>query len=336
VKRQIILVLGPTAVGKTEVACALQNRLYSAGVASDLISVDSTLVYRGMDVGSAKPTPQELQAHPHALIDIREPHDTYTAADFVADADVCVQTALNAGRIPVLVGGTMLYAKRFCEGIAQLPPADAQLRAALQQEYERLGAAVLHAELAAVDPEAAANIHPNNPQRLLRALEVVRLSGRPMSEQWQELNSPGAVQRHNAQVIVFGILPADRQWLHGRIAQRFDNMLAAGFEQELKSLLQRPGVHAELPAMRAVGYRQGLQFIAGQISAAEFRQQAVTATRRLAKRQLTWLRQWHNLHALFSGEEFLGEVLSGKELPGKEVWRNAEDLAAQIHSQIGV
>ena len=295
--RRIVLITGPTAVGKTDVACALADMLGGNDGVS-LISVDSAMVYRGMDIGSAKPTAEERRHYPHALIDIREPEDTYTAADFVADADNCVNEAFSANRLPVLVGGTMLYAKRFVEGIANLPGADPQLRASLTAAYEQEGGAVLHAQLAALDPAAAANIHPNNPQRLLRALEVVRVTGRPMSDQWQELNGPSAVERLAAEVAVYAILPQDRQQLHERIARRFDAMLAAGFEAELEGLRARPGFSPELPAMRAVGYRQGFAYLAGELDAQAFREQAIVATRRLAKRQLTWLRRWPHLQRL--------------------------------------
>lgn len=298
--RQMVLLVGPTAVGKTDVACALQDLL--GRDRAPLISADSAMVYRGMDIGSAKPTPGELARHPHALIDIRDPEQTYTAADFVKDADTCASQALDAGQIPILVGGTMLYVKRFLEGIAVLPEADAQLRALLQQQFDEQGGAQLHAELAAIDPAAAANIHPNNPQRLLRAIEIIRLTGRGLSEQWQELNSPRAVERLTATISVFAILPDDRRALHERIEKRFDAMLAAGFERELVELAKRPGVGPDLPAMRAVGYRQGLAYLAGELNAAEFRAKALTATRRLAKRQLTWLRGWPEINTMSWGD----------------------------------
>ncbi len=299
--RRILLITGPTATGKTDVACALTD-LLGGNDGVSLISVDSAMVYRGMDIGAAKPTEEERRRYPHALIDIREPEDTYTAADFVADADRCVNEAFSANRLPVLVGGTMLYAKRFVEGIAELPEADPQLRASLTAAYEQDGGAALHAKLLALDPVAAANIHPNNPQRLLRALEVVQVTGRPISEQWQELSGQNAVERLQAEVIVYAILPEDRQVLHERIAQRFDAMLAAGFETELKRLQDRPGFSAELPAMRAVGYRQGFAYLAGELDAQAFREQAIVATRRLAKRQLTWLRKWPHLQRLTLAE----------------------------------
>jgi len=295
--RHIIMIIGPTACGKTAVACALADRLRERRAVS-LISVDSAMVYRGMDIGSAKPTPTELVTYPHALIDIREPEQTYTAADFVADADQQVQTALAAGRLPVLVGGTMLYAHCFARGLATLPPADPDLRARLTQDLVRRGADQLHAELSLLDPQAAANIHPHNRQRLVRALEVIALTGRPMSEQWQAQHGLPVQQRLQARLHTYAILPQQRALLHRLIEARFDEMLQAGFVAELERLRARPAFDADLPALRAVGYRQGLAFLAGTIDEDAFRHQALTATRRLAKRQLTWLRKWSDLTAL--------------------------------------
>ncbi len=292
-----MLVTGPTAVGKTDVACALADELGGEQQIS-LISVDSAMVYRGMDIGSAKPSEADLQRYPHALIDIREPEDTYTAADFVADADRYVIQAFADGKLPILVGGTMLYAKRFIEGIAHLPSADPKLRESLAQQLADQGGDALHAQLAALDPTAAAKIHPNNPQRLLRALEVVHLTGRALSDQWQELNGRPAVERLDAEVNVYAVLPDNRQALHERIAQRFDVMLNSGFVDELKRLQARPQFSRDLPSMRAVGYRQGMAYLAGEVDVDGFRESAVTATRRLAKRQLTWLRSWPDLQAL--------------------------------------
>ena len=300
-QRRIVLIIGPTAVGKTDVAMALQD-LLGGRQAAQLISADSAMVYRGLDIGSAKPNATELAAYPHELIDIREPEDAYTAADFVADADRCVEHAFDRGQVPILVGGTMLYAKRFIEGIAELPSADAQLREELQQQFEEKGGVQMHAELNAIDPAAAAKIHPNNPQRLLRALEVVRLTGRPLSAQWQEFASPPAAARLRAQVLTYAILPDNRAALHERIAQRFDAMLAADFIGELKTLQMRAVLYADLPAMRAVGYRQGWQFLAGELSEHEFRDKVITATRRLAKKQLTWLRRWPDAKAMTWGD----------------------------------
>ncbi len=299
--RQVVLVLGPTAVGKTAVAMALQDRLGGADRVR-LISVDSAMVYKRLDVGTAKPSAAELARYPHDLIDIRDASQAYTAADFVADADVCIDQAFARGQLPVLVGGTMLYVKRFIEGIADLPAADPELRATLQREFDEHGGLKLHAELATLDADAARKIHPNNSQRLLRALEVIRLTGQPLSRQWQELAGPSAVERLDAGITTFAILPDDRKALHLRIARRFDAMLAAGFEEELRNLVARPELHPGLPSMRAVGYRQGLQYLAGELNKEQFREQAVTATRRLAKRQLTWLRSWPALQSLTWGD----------------------------------
>jgi len=311
----IILLIGPTAVGKTNVAMALQDLLGGTAHAQ-LISADSAMVYRGMDIGSAKPSETELMRYPHALINIRDPEDPYTAADFVVDADRCVTQALAQGQVPIIVGGTMLYVKRFVEGIADLPPADPKLRQTLAAELQQHGAAALHTELTAIDPVAASNIHPNNHQRLLRALEVVRITGQSLTRQWQSKASATATERLGVPVHTFAIVPKDRSQLHERIAQRFDAMLDIGFVDELERLRTRPGVHAELPALRCVGYRQGLQYLAGTLTAQEFRDAALTATRRLAKRQLTWLRQWPDL-----------KLLDGCDTTA---------LAQQIHRQVGL
>jgi len=298
--RRILLLLGPTAVGKTDVAMALFDRL-GGSEGARLISVDSTMVYRGMDIGSAKPSPAQLERYPHALIDIRHPAETYTVADFVSDADAQIRAAFAAGQLPILVGGTMLYAKRFVEGIAALPVADPVVRAELEAAYRHQGGLVLHNQLAAIDPAAAANIHPNNSQRLIRALEVVRITGQALSDQWDELNGPGAVTRLGATVFGCAIVPESRSVLHARIAQRFAAMLDAGFVAELEQLRADYEAGARWPSLRAVGYRQGLSYLAGECDLQTFRDQATTATRRLAKRQMTWLRSWPDLWQLHSG-----------------------------------
>ena len=299
--RQIVLLLGPTAVGKTAAAMALFDQLGGADKVR-LISADSALVYKGMDIGTAKPSAAELARYPHELIDFRAPQDTYTAADFVADADRLVQDALRQGQLPVIVGGTMLYVKRFVEGIAELPSADPAIRARLQAAFDAGKGSDLHAELAAIDPRAAANIHPNNPQRLLRALEIVQQTGQPISHLWSELAGLPAVERLQAQVHSFAIVPDDRKVLHDRIAARFAAMLEAGFLAELQTLFAQPALREDLPALRAVGYRQGFAYLRGECSEAQFHADAITATRRLAKRQLTWLRQWSDLQNLFWGD----------------------------------
>lgn len=301
----VIVIIGPTAVGKTAVAMALQD-LAGGPERARLISADSAMVYRGLDIGTAKPTPVELARYPHDLIDIRDIADPYTTADFVADADRCVLQARQTGRLPIIVGGTMLYVKRFVEGIAELPQADPAMRESLEAHLRARGGTALHEELARLDPEAAAGIHPNNPQRLLRALEVVRLTGEPISALWQRGGGPGAADRLGGEVFVFSIEPDNRRTLHERIEQRFDAMLEQGFLKELdwlhEELASRDDVSDQLPALRAVGYRQGLQHLSGEYDSAGFRRRALTATRRLAKRQLTWLRQWQELRRLQWGE----------------------------------
>ncbi len=283
----ILMLLGPTASGKTATALALAERL-----SCHLISMDSAMVYRGMNLGAAKPDAATLERFPHALIDIREPTDTYSAALFVEDADREVATARRLGKLPVLVGGTMLYARAFRDGLANLPGASAAVRAAISAQAASIGWPALHQRLAQVDPLAAAAIHPNNAQRLQRALEVYETSGRPISEFWREQENTGAENRLGEPVLTFGILPRDRSLLHRRIANRFDAMLAADFAGEVRALKARGDLHPDMPAMRTVGYRQMWQHLDGIIDVQTMRAKAIAATRQLAKKQLTWLRRW--------------------------------------------
>ena len=283
----IVMLLGPTAAGKTDAAIALAER---SNV--HLINMDSTQVYRGLDIGSAKPPPSLLARHPHALIDIRDPADPYTAADFVADADREVRQALANGKTPALVGGAMLYARAFRDGLAALPRANPQVRAAIEAEATALGWPTLHARLAKVDPVAAAGIHPHNGVRLQRALEVFEATGRPISDYWKEQKQCPATERLGEPLLEFTVMPDDRAALHRRIEQRFDAMLKAGFEAEVRRLRQRPDLHPRLPALRAVGYRQMWAHLDGDFDATEMRAKALAATRQLARRQLTWLRGW--------------------------------------------
>ena len=276
-----IALMGPTASGKT--ALALD---WAQALDTHVISVDSALVYRGLDIGAAKPDAATRARVPHRLVDVREPHETYSAADFAADALAAMHELSAAGRIPLLAGGTMLYFHALLRGLAPMPAADAVLRARLQAELDERGAAALHAELARHDPEAAARIHANDPQRLLRALEVFRLSGRPISD-WQRA---AQARPFPFRVLRLVLAPADRAVLHARIAERFDAMLRAGFLDEVRRLRNDPRLHPDLPSMRAVGYRQAWRFLDGEATPAEFRAQAIAATRQLAKRQLTWLR----------------------------------------------
>lgn len=291
----IVALVGPTAVGKTDVAMALSDALGGRRHVS-LISLDSAMVYRGMDVGTAKPEADVLRRYPHALIDIRDPAEPYSAAEYLADADQVVRKALERGQLPVLVGGTMLYLKAFREGIAPLPSADAAVRARLAREAETHGTAALHRRLAALDRTAAERIHPNNFVRLQRALEVHELTGRPISSLWEAAR--GATERLGAQLVEFGIEPDSRADLHDRIGARLDAMLARGFIEEVARLKARGDLNQELPSMRAVGYRQIWEYLAGQTDRATMQDQVAAATRQLAKRQLTWMRSFASLERL--------------------------------------
>ena len=293
----IVTLLGPTAAGKTDAAIALAER---SNV--HLINMDSTQVYRGLDIGSAKPPRSVLARYPHALIDIRDPAEPYTAADFVADADREVRQALATGKTPVLVGGAMLYARAFRDGLAALPRADPKVRAAIEAEAESQGWPKLHARLAEVDPVAAAGIHPHNGVRLQRALEVFETTGRPISNYWKEQKQCPASERLGEPLLEFAVVPEDRAALHRRIEERFDAMLRAGFAEEVQRLRQRPDLHLRLPALRAVGYRQMWGHLGGEFEASEMRAKALAATRQLARRQLTWLRSWPWVKALPSAD----------------------------------
>ena len=276
-----IFLMGPTASGKTALACTL-----SECFPLDLVSVDSALVYRGMDIGTAKPDAATLARYPHALVDIRDPAQPYSAADFRADALPVMAQISARGRVPLLVGGTGLYFRALQQGLSDLPEADPATRMRLSGEAERQGWPAMHARLAQLDPAAARRIGCNDAQRLQRALEVIELTGRPLSE----LQHGGDHAAFPWRVLKLALLPADRLLLHERIAQRFDAMLAAGFLDEVRVLRARGDLHAQLPAIRAVGYRQAWEHLDGGSTAAEFRDRAIFATRQLAKRQITWLR----------------------------------------------
>ncbi len=272
--------MGPTASGKTALACALSDRF-----PCELISVDSALVYRGLDIGSAKPGATTLQRYPHELIDIRDPAEPYSAADFRVDALAAMQRITGRGHVPLLVGGTGLYFRALQRGLSNLPEADPEVRERLSAEAASVGWPAMHARLRDLDPVAAARIGPNDAQRIQRALEVLQLTGRPMSEQ-----QGASGYRLPWRVLKLALLPEDRAPLHARIATRFDAMLAEGFLDEVRGLRARGDLHPDLPAIRAVGYRQAWEFLDGQISESEFRDRGVFATRQLAKRQITWLR----------------------------------------------
>lgn len=287
-----LAIAGPTASGKTGLALAIAKHLASRGGA-EIISVDSALVYKGMDIGTAKPSASELAAVPHHLIDIRDPLQAYSAAEFAQDAMACIQAIWMRGKTPVLVGGTMLYFKALLEGFNDMPSADAQTRADIQAEALLKGWPAMHELLRQVDPQTALRLAPADSQRISRALEVFRISGRALSSFHQRpavSETPTEGQLNWGQVPLLSLEPENRAWLHERIAQRFDDMLLNHFVDEVKTLKARGDLSAELPSMRCVGYRQAWEALDGHLPMAELRDRGVFATRQLAKRQLTWLR----------------------------------------------
>jgi tRNA dimethylallyltransferase len=309
----LICLLGPTASGKTDLAIDIAE-----SVDCELVSVDSALVYRGLDIGSAKPD------YPHHLVDIREPDEPYSAADFAEDAHRLAEDIISRGKTPLLVGGTMLYFKAFLEGMAEMPAADMEIRAGIEAEAAAGGWPRIHAELAKVDPEAAARIHPNHSQRLVRALEVYRASGKPLTV-WHAQGRGGApdpFERYDIRQIA--ICPADRAVLHQRIAKRFEMMMKAGFLAEVEALYRRGDLGPDLPAIRAVGYRQLWQYLDGECRLEEAVERGVAATRQLAKRQLTWLRKWPDLAWIYTDsegnlvEKALSESGSARPRPGSD------------------
>jgi tRNA dimethylallyltransferase len=281
--------MGPTASGKSALAMALANRF-----PIEIISVDSAQIYRGMNIGTAKPSAAERAAVPHHLIDIIDPTESYSAARFSADALSLMKEITERGRVPLLVGGTMLYFKALREGLSELPESDARVRAQIDAEAAERGWPALHAELAKVDARTAARLKPTDAQRIQRALEVFRISGKPMSE----LLSRQKQERPPFRLIGIGLSPVDRGELHRRIEARFDAMLKNGLVEELRSLRKRYALRAALPSMRCVGYRQAWQFLEGEIDRDELRNRGIFATRQLAKRQLTWLRSMPGVRAL--------------------------------------
>ena len=284
--------MGPTASGKTTLAVELVKHL-----PLEIISVDSALVYRGMNIGTARPDDDLLRRAPHRLIDIRDPSEAYSAAEFRDDALVEMADITAQGRIPLLVGGTFLYFRALEAGLSDMPAADPAVRARLETEAGQVGWEAMHARLATVDPGAARRIHANDPQRIQRALEVYALSGRPISDFHQQQQADALPYR----VLKMGLIPADRAVLHDLILQRFELMLAAGLVDEVRELFNRGDLTAELPAMRAVGYRQVWAFLAGKTSYDEMVGQAIVATRQYAKRQLTWLRSEAGLESYPAG-----------------------------------
>ena len=288
----LICIMGPTAAGKTDAAIALAEALDG-----ELISVDSALVYRGLSIGAAQ------SSYPHHLVDIREPCDIYNAADFVADANQVIDGVRSRGRRPILVGGTMLYFKALLEGLDDMPGTDLAVRAEIEAEARERGWPALHAELERIDPDTAAQLHPNHSQRISRALEVYRQSGVPVSE-WRQGAKAGGYD-----ALCLALAPADRAVLHARIAERLDVMMSEGFLDEVAALRARGDLHTNLPSIRAVGYRQLWSYLEGELSLDEALDRALAATRQLAKRQLNWLRGWSDLHWIDSSQKNANETL---------------------------
>ncbi|MGL4448126.1 tRNA (adenosine(37)-N6)-dimethylallyltransferase MiaA [Shewanella sp.] len=290
---KVLFLMGPTASGKTALAIELAEKHQC-----EIISVDSALIYRGMDIGSAKPSAAELARGPHRLLDIRDPSESYSAADFRKDALADIEQIISMGKTPLLVGGTMMYFKALLEGLSPLPAADEAIRSQIQAEAEAYGWETLHEQLREIDPVSAIRIHPNDPQRLSRALEVYRISGKSLTELTQTKSAPLPYN-----VVQFAIAPRERSVLHNLIAQRFELMLQQGFIDEVRQLKARGDLHLDLPSMRCVGYRQCWQYLDGEFDYDTMVEKAVAATRQLAKRQLTWLRSWPELNWLESGAE---------------------------------
>ena len=288
----LICIMGPTAAGKTDAAIALAEAL-----GGELISVDSALVYRGLTIGAAQ------SSYPHHLVDIREPCDIYNAADFVADASQVIDGVRSRGRRPILVGGTMLYFKALLEGLDDMPGTDLAVRAEIEAEAGEKGWPALHAELERIDPETAAQLHPNHSQRISRALEVYRQSGVPMSE-WRQGSKAAGYD-----ALCLALAPVDRAVLHARIAARLEVMMSEGFLNEVAALRERGDLHTDLPSIRAVGYRQLWSHLEGEVSLDEALDRVLAATRQLAKRQLNWLRGWTDLHWIDSSQKNANQTL---------------------------
>lgn len=286
----MLCILGPTASGKSSLALALARRRGDI----EIISMDSALVYRGMDIGTAKPSPSEQAEIRHHLIDLIDPVESYSAARFLSDAESAAADIRSRGKVPLLVGGTMLYYKALREGLDDLPSAPTSLRDAIAEEARSIGWPVLHQQLSDIDIETASRLKPNDAQRISRALELYRFTGKPMSQLIREsaarMPSPLADQ-----LITIALMPEDRSMLHDRIGQRFHQMLAAGFLDEVRQLMQDSRLHPDLPSMRCVGYRQAWDHLAGSISFDGFVEAGIAATRQLAKRQITWLRSFPHL-----------------------------------------
>tara|TARA_B110001454_G_C12649593_1_gene404846 strand:- start:101 stop:1045 length:945 start_codon:yes stop_codon:yes gene_type:complete len=297
----VICLMGPTASGKTALAMALHDAL-----PCDIISVDSALIYRDMDIGTAKPAADELAKYPHRLINIRDAAQSYSAADFCQDALAEIAQIRANNRIPLLVGGTMMYFKSLIEGISPLPAADSEVRQQIESEAAEQGWEALHEKLTKIDPVSAQRIHPNDPQRLTRALEVFRLTGNTLTQLTQIKGD-----KLDGDVLQFAITPKERSTLHKRIELRYQQMIAQGFEKEVIKLKERGDLHENLPSIRCVGYRQMWQYLNDDCDHQEMVFKGVCATRQLAKRQLTWLRNWPDLHWLTTDDKTnLSQVLA--------------------------
>ncbi|NQY41724.1 MAG: tRNA (adenosine(37)-N6)-dimethylallyltransferase MiaA [Legionellales bacterium] len=284
-KKLVLGILGPTATGKTDLACNIAN---IAPV--QIISVDSSMVYRGMDIGTAKPSKKILEKYPHKLINIRDPQESYSAGDFLEDALVSIRDSLNCGKTPLLVGGTMLYFHVLQNGLSQLPKRNTDIREELAKRAKKLGWESLHAELAEIDPESFQKIKPTDKQRIQRALEVYSLTNKPLGS--FQLSKPN----YEFEIKLFGIVPSERSIIHQNIENRFKDMLKMGLIEEVNKLYETPGLCLDLPSIRSVGYRQIWQYLSGELTYNEMVQQATAATRQLAKRQLTWLRRWDDIN----------------------------------------
>lgn len=299
--RKAVLLMGPTASGKTDIAVSLCKRF-----PCDIISVDSALVYRGMDIGTAKPDADTLRRAPHQLVDVRDPEESYSAGDFVRDARAAIDISIANGRIPLLAGGTMMYFRALSEGIADLPAADQSLRQQIDAEAKQEGWPAMHAILETIDPEVAARLNPNDSQRIQRALEVFRQSGKPLGD-WQR---EAVASTGDIGFVKIALQIEPRKLLHDRIELRLDQMIANGFEDEMQTLRARPGLKKDSSAMRSVGYRQFWAYMDGEFSHSEARDRTLFATRQLAKRQLTWLRSEKDVFSIDPLEAGVRDTIS--------------------------
>ncbi|NBW00766.1 MAG: tRNA (adenosine(37)-N6)-dimethylallyltransferase MiaA [Betaproteobacteria bacterium] len=290
----MLCLLGPTASGKSSLAFWLAQEIPEI----EIISMDSAQIYRGMDIGTAKPTADECAQVPHHLIDILDPAESYSAARFVNDARKAAEAIRARGGIPIIVGGTMLYFKALSEGLDDLPTVPAEIRSRIAEEARALGWPALHQQLADIDPETAQRLNPNDAQRISRALELYRFTGQSMAKLISQSVARGTRQSANKRLKVVGLQPEDRAWLHQRISSRFELMLAQGFLDEVRALFHRGDLHCGLPSMRCVGYRQAWDHLAGRASHDAFVSAAIAATRQLAKRQITWLRGFRDITRL--------------------------------------